>query len=888
MLLPVTAADWPAVSALLDELLALPPAERDSFVQALDGESARYRDTLRHLLAQSAGKETADLLATLPRVALPGLGDEPGAGQQVGPYRLLRELGAGGMGAVWLAERADGTLKRQVALKLPRLAWGAGLAERMARERDILAALEHPHIARLYDAGADDHGRPYLALEYVEGQPIDAYASAHGLNVRQRLELLLQVAAAVAFAHSRLVVHRDLKPSNILVTADGQARLLDFGIAKLMEGGTANETQLTRQAGRALTLAYASPEQIKGEAIGTASDVYSLGVVAYELLAGVRPYKLKRGSAAELEEAIAAVDPPRASDAAVDAQARKALRGDLDAILNKALKKDPAQRYATVEAFIDDVQAALASRPVKARPDGWAYRARKFVARNRAAVASAALLLAVAAVGAGSSIHQYRQTVAERDRTLSALEREQAVSAFMQSLITSIDIGRSVTAPELLERSEALLANERLSPPQEATVLYTIAQLHSSHGAFARAQPLIDRAVERAEQGGDREQLGLVRCLQASIAGRRGADPDAADRLERLAAEHADSDTVFVDCLTARAYLAQLANDATTAVRSAGLALERARRQANLKPAHHAMPVAALAYGHSLAGQPDSALPLYAEAIDLFRSVGQEDSVRAMTVWNNWALALLAAGDPSQALAVLDRALALHARRAAGAAPPLFVVANRARMLLNLHRLDEAVAEARRAAPLAQAAGNPTALIVAGVTEADALRLQGRSGEARARLQALRAAAQGKVPAGGPADIGLLRLQALLDAQGGHVAQARATLDQVVGMLDDRGLKTAVLASALNERAQLALRADRLPEAERDIERALAIARAAQGRQPHSGVTGLVLLERARLKALRGDAAGARADAAEAQRQLQAALGAAHPETLAAARAVSS
>ena len=337
MTLPsLTPANWPAVSALLDEALALPEAERDTFVQSLVGERAQFRDTLRELLSRASGVETDEFLATLPRltrVAERGPLTELAAGETIGPYRLLSELGTGGMGAVWLAERSDGALKRKVALKLPRLVWARGLAERMARERDILASLEHPHIAHLYDAGVDQHGRPYLALEYVEGVPIDAYARERSLPVRHKLDLLLQVCGAVAFAHSRLVVHRDLKPSNILVTADGQVRLLDFGIAKLMEGDRTQETQLTQLAGRALTLDYASPEQINGEPIGTASDVYSLGVVAYELLTGAKPYKLKRGSAAELEEAIATADPPTASEAATEPQAKKALKGDLDAIL---------------------------------------------------------------------------------------------------------------------------------------------------------------------------------------------------------------------------------------------------------------------------------------------------------------------------------------------------------------------------------------------------------------------------------------------------------------------------------------------------------------------------------------------------------------------------
>ena len=220
------------------------------------------------------------------------------------------------MSAVWLAERADGSLKRKVALKLPLLSWAPGLSERFARERDILATLEHPHIARLYDAGLDAQGRPYMALEHVEGRPIDAFCREQALPVAVCLQLLLQVADALAYAHGRLVLHRDLKPANILVTAQGQVRLLDFGVAKLMQGDSAVETALTRVSGRAMTPDYASPEQVRGEPLGTASDVYSLGVVAYELLAGTRPYRLQRGSAAELEEAITAQEIPAASTAA--------------------------------------------------------------------------------------------------------------------------------------------------------------------------------------------------------------------------------------------------------------------------------------------------------------------------------------------------------------------------------------------------------------------------------------------------------------------------------------------------------------------------------------------------------------------------------------------
>jgi eukaryotic-like serine/threonine-protein kinase len=435
------ATAWPQLNRLLDEALALPAPERGPWLAALGAEHAPLKDTLARLLDVRNGIETGDFMGTLPKLAPSPEGTPEGApaeGDEVGPWRLLRELGQGGMGSVWLAERADGQLKRPVALKLPRLAWARGLAERMARERDILATLEHPNIARLYDAGVDQLGRPWLALEAVQGQPIDAYVRQQALDVRQRVKLLLQVCAAVAYAHSRLVIHRDLKPSNILVTDEGQVKLLDFGIAKIVHDDQAVATALTEMAGRALTLDYASPEQVKGQALTTASDVYSLGVVAYELLAGARPYRLARGSAAELEEAIAAIDAPAASAACTDDAARAQLRGDLDAVLNKALKKSPADRYGTVEALAADLRGHLAGQAVSARPDSALYRLRRWVGRHRleSAIAVAVLLALLAgayaqvavavALGLGTAVALWQRNQALRSARQAQAQAAQA------------------------------------------------------------------------------------------------------------------------------------------------------------------------------------------------------------------------------------------------------------------------------------------------------------------------------------------------------------------------------------------------------------------------------------------------------------------------------
>ena len=558
---------WPALNRLLDEALSLPRTEHDTWLARLGETDAALKDTLRRLLAVQAGLETGDFLGTLPRLETTADADHPAgpqAGDLVGPYRLLRELGVGGMGAVWLAERADGQLKRQIALKLPRLSWAGGLAERMARERDILASLEHPNIARLYDAGVDGGGRPWLALEYVEGRSIDEHCRSLPPGLHKRIELLLQVAQAVAFAHSRLVVHRDLKPSNILVTAAGQVRLLDFGIAKLMQGDRAAETQLTAQAGRALTLDYASPEQIRGEPIGTASDIYSLTVVAYGLLAGTLPYRLERRSAAALEEAIAGVDPPLASDAALDRGLARALRGDLDAILNKGLKKAPAERYPTVDAWAQDLQAVLDGRPVQARPDSLAYRTARFVRRHRRASAAAAAVtlafalaigvgattLVIVALLAGLAAAWWQAALARRGRAAAeaastlataataraeaaaAAEREAAADARREGARSAAigdfmvrvfrvnseeqadpEAARRLTARELLARGVLQIDRLRDDHPQaHAQLLRTFGQLYCDMRLYDEATALDERALEASRAVFGDEHLETQQC----------------------------------------------------------------------------------------------------------------------------------------------------------------------------------------------------------------------------------------------------------------------------------------------------------------------------------------------------------------------------------------
>lgn len=543
------ADDWPALSALLDQALALPASERDAFVDALDGDHAARREVLRTLLARAPALETNDLLGTLPPgvqlAALPASG-APAPGTEVGPYRLIEELGVGGMGAVWLAERRDGSPRRQVALKLPRLGWDPSLAARSLRERDILAALEHPHIARLYDAGLDELGRPYLAMEYVQGQPIDAWCDARRLSLAARVDLMGQVADAVAYAHRRLVVHRDLKPSNILVTGDGQVRLLDFGIARLLDPGAAQAGDTTLAA-PAFTVSYASPEQLQGLPLATSSDIYSLGVVAHELLCGARPFDhlTERGMARV--QAILAAEPvlpsrlvPTATQAAAragtPASLQRALRGDLDAILLRALARLPEHRYPSAEALADDLARWRDGRPVAAQRPRPAYLLRKFVSRHRLAVAGSAAAAAALVVTAGVAVLQGLQAQEQA-------QRAQASRDFLIKLFGRADPelrgGRPATVRELLEPAEREAA--QLPAAQQREVLATLsdlwqgiddipraAQVQARLSALLASQPVRDGGLALAESRVREAQLAVFMNL-----------PDKAERLLEAAAQAA-------------------------------------------------------------------------------------------------------------------------------------------------------------------------------------------------------------------------------------------------------------------------------------------------------------------------------------------------------------
>ncbi|HEX7012615.1 MAG TPA: tetratricopeptide repeat protein [Steroidobacteraceae bacterium] len=444
---------------------------------------------------------------------------EPGT--VIGRYRVLKLLGRGGMGAVYLAERADEQFEQQVALKLiGRTLPSGALARRFRAERQILAHLNHPNIARLLDGGAGEGGVPYLAMEYVEGTRIDRYCEQQQLDVRARLRLFQQVCAAVQYAHQKLVVHRDIKPSNILVTAQGVPKLLDFGIAKLIDPDQTGEMDgLTRLYERVLTPDHASPEQVRGEPISTASDVYSLGVLLYQLLTGTKPYIVPSRNIEALEHVICNLQPPKPSvsvrsrgDSEAGSRAlSRVLAGDLDNIVLKAMHKEPERRYPSAGALSEDIGRYLEDLPVQARPDAWTYRAGKFIRRNAGALATAA---AVTVTIVGLTTFYTARLAAERDAAQRERRTAAEVSQFMQEVFRvanpSESRGNTVTVREVLDAAVARIDTELKAEPRvRATLLRTMGQVYNGLGLWKQAYELLTRAVaqERASFGNDHIEL---------------------------------------------------------------------------------------------------------------------------------------------------------------------------------------------------------------------------------------------------------------------------------------------------------------------------------------------------------------------------------------------
>lgn len=537
----MTPERWQRVEALYEEALQRAPAERSSFLDEACGDDSVLREEVHNLLAEH--EADPDFLGE-PLI----IGQEDP--EEIGPYRLERLIGQGGMGRVYVAVRDDGEFRQRVAIKIIRRGFDTDeILQRFRVERQILAGLHHPHVARLLDGGTTEEGLPYFVMEYIEGEPITTYCDNHRLSIDERLKLFQQVCLTVQYAHQSLIVHRDLKPSNILIKADGTPKLLDFGIAKLLDPAQAHLSVAVTQTGmRVMTPEYASPEQVRGEAVTTATDVYALGVLLYELLTGSRPYRLASRVQRELERVICEEEPLKPSTAVTEAatevesasqgddgdpltpvlaaelrgteadRLRRRLSGDLDNIVLMAMRKEPSRRYTSAEQLAEDLHRHLRGMPVIAQPDSLRYRTRKFVQRHRfgvVALSSILVLLIVSTVSLALQSERIRAKAAEVSRER---DRAEQVVDFLVGLFEASDPskagGETVTARALLESGTASVERELEHQPEvQATMMAVLGRVYTSLGLYDRAEELARRALRLRRELYSDEHVEIARSL---------------------------------------------------------------------------------------------------------------------------------------------------------------------------------------------------------------------------------------------------------------------------------------------------------------------------------------------------------------------------------------
>lgn len=948
------AARWKAVSPYLEQALDLEPEERAAFLASVRAESREVAADLESLLAQQEAIERSGFLADATQPSAPPARATL-VGQEIGAYTLISPIGHGGMGTVWLARRSDGRFEGFAAVKLLNASLvGREGEDRFRREGTILARLTHPSIARLIDAGVSPIGQPYLVLEYVRGQHIDRYCDERSLDVPARIRLFLDVLTAVAHAHANLVVHRDIKPSNVLVPTNTDARamaaarpavhvkLLDFGIAKLLEAEPDSDlasapasVTFTRDSGWALTPEYAAPEQLTGHAVTTATDVYSLGVLLYLLLSGRHPAGRGLLSPAELISKIVDTETPRISDAvtmdmpantrddgdvvpstpaAVAAcrnttleKLRHTLRGDLDTIIAKAMKKNPAERYSSVMAFADDLQRYLDEQPIAARPDSMAYRALKFTRRNRLSMALAAAVL-IALVGGliGTMTQASRATrqaafaeqqrlradraartaSAQRDFTLRQLSQADDIndlSAFLIGEMAPFD--RPFTPSDLLSRAEQIAERQQSNDPNHVNALLSLAYQYQNLNQDDKALRVLERAYKMSRSLDDRATGAKAACALGAITALSYTE-EAAPRGEQYFKEAMDALPAEPQYALHRIYCYLRGSELANATGNPSLAIERAQAaQAILKSSGLSSPSLelklslALAKTYNNASSYQEGAEAYAEASRRMTALGRDRTRTAGMLYNNWASGLFFQGRPLEAEPRYRRAFDILTSAAAEGRDFLsgWQFNYYARTLAELNRLSEAARYAEQAS--ARSKGTTSPWMVQGVllTRAGIYR---EMGDVR-RAEEMLAQAEPLIKP----TLTESAYTAMVASERALLAQARGDLSAALSLMT-RALTTveanphsSSVPRYLTRRSAILLDMGRLEDARADADRALALEQKRGAAGLGTSGLGRAWLTLGRVLRAQHHYDEARAALAAAVEHLTPALGADHPET---------
>jgi serine/threonine protein kinase len=931
--LNIDAASWQALSPLLDRVLEIPQEERAAWLARLRADNPRLAAEIEALLETSRAVGVERFLEDPPIAVRPATL----AGQILGAYTLEAPLGQGGMGSVWLARRSDGRFEGKVAIKFLNAALvGRSGEERFRREGSILARLAHPNIARLIDAGVSDGGQPYLVLELVDGKRIDQHCDDERLDVAARLGLFLDVLGAVAQAHANLVVHRDLKPSNVLVTRDGTVKLLDFGIAKLLEDELrpGEATELTREAGRAMTPEYAAPEQLLGAPVTTGTDVYALGVLLYVLLGGQHPAGGSTRSSAELVKSIVETAPARLSDAVTAAKMldaktlgdnaakrsatperlASALRGDLDNIVGKALKKNSAERYASVTTFADDIRRYLDHEPVSARADSLTYRATKFVRRNRIPVAFAAAAVVALLAGLVGTItqaeramgqarvaeeqrsradDQARVATEQRDFALRELFRAGAVNEFNQFLLSgAAPSGKSFTAGELLARAEKIVEREHADADTNQTdMLVSIGRQYGAMDHENDALRLLTKAYDISRTQGDPMTHARAACSLAYAVSRTSGGKRA-DALFREAMSLLPDQPQYaldrIDCLVDGSLIARENYDAGESVARAQQAQALLPQLRYRSAALELSVLMELAESYRAAGKYSAAIGAFEQAYARTLELGRENTENAGTLYNNWALTLGLTGQSLQAAELFRRAMRISSADGTERNVSPMELTNLARVLIELERIDEAQRLADGAYESARADGDEVIARDAQLVRARVFRKRGRYGQAEQALSDVEQQFHRTFPPECACFGVIASERGLLAAARGDNDRAMAEMNNAVAIAETDKTRRDALPHILLARGKVELALGRAAAARADAERAIDINLEVAPPGAHSANVGLAYLLQARSLLASGPSEEASRALASALEHLRPTLGADHPETRFAERLAAS
>jgi len=878
---------WSEISPLLDEALDLPGSARESWLKNLESRAPELAAHVRSCLLGVAEVADNKFLEAPIHARLPtGL-----EGHAIGAYTLEKPLGFGGMGTVWLAHRSDGRFEGQVAVKLLNAALvGHPSEQRFGREGRVLARLQHPNVARLLDAGVEAGRQPYLVLEYVRGQRIDEYCNEHALGIEERIRLFLDVLAAVAHAHSNLVVHRDLKPSNILVTEQGEVKLLDFGIAALLSTGGDDLTPLTRHMGPGLTPGYASPEQLLGQPITTAADVFALGIVLFELLAGRRPWRARDEpqTSAEVIRLTLETDAPHLSDVAEQTQWQRSLRGDLDNIVAMALRRNPDERYRTAEAFAQDLRRHLAHEPVSARPRSFRYVIAKFVQRNRTAVLSATVMVLALIVAGAFSFWQMVQAKEQRRLAEDQASRAEFSRDFAEFVLTDAGTtGRPFTTRELLARAEqALESYGSIDSPVAIEQVLNLGMLYARVGQYRRALDLFEKAHARAVAGNHAELRWQSACELGRMHHYAGRLRQAVELLDSAIAElqrQVPNSPALIECLEQKSDLDLTRQDVPGAIAAAQASLAHAQKVFPRARVHWISPRVQLGTSLRAAGQYQVADNFHRGTLALLKELGRERTANALLLYNSWAIVRSDMGDMLGAAQLFESGLGIGHALWGDGTPDQWVSVTYGRRLVFLNRLDDA--QFYFSSALRTSSGEDDAEMEAGalIGLISVSREQGALVEARAARARAEQFIEATLPPEHTMRMSYLLESGLLDLAEGSLDDGKAGLQQMLSQLERANRRMPDQIAALVGLAHAALLSSELEQADEFAAKASAIARkVAVAGQPSYWV-GLTLLTQVDVEQARGHPDRARELSVEAITQLAPTVGADHPLTKKAA-----